>query len=79
MASCITAPSDQTLLEAARDNGIKIPTLCHLDGVGDFGACRLCLVEIAGSSKLAAVLHDGRRRGNERAPRIRRGCRNIAR
>ena len=31
----ITSPSEQTLLDAARDNGIKIPTLCHLDGVGD--------------------------------------------
>jgi bidirectional [NiFe] hydrogenase diaphorase subunit len=48
----ITSRSDQTLLGAAREAGIKIPTLCHLDGVGDIGACRLCLVEIVGSSKL---------------------------
>ncbi len=49
----VTAPADQTILEATREQGIKIPTLCHLDGVGDVGACRLCLVEIAGSNKLA--------------------------
>jgi bidirectional [NiFe] hydrogenase diaphorase subunit len=48
----ITSPQDQTILDAAREHGIKIPTLCHLDGVGDVGACRLCLVEIAGASKL---------------------------
>jgi len=41
-----------TVLQAARENGITIPTLCHLDGVSDVGACRLCLVEIAGTNKL---------------------------
>jgi bidirectional [NiFe] hydrogenase diaphorase subunit len=49
----MTAPEGRTILEVARDQGIKIPTLCHLDGIGDVGACRLCLVEIAGSNKLA--------------------------
>lgn len=48
----ITSSHDQSVLNAARENGIKIPTLCHLDGVGDVGACRMCLVEIAGSNKL---------------------------
>jgi len=42
----------QTILEVAREHDIDIPTLCHLDGLGDVGACRICLVEIAGSSKL---------------------------
>lgn len=41
-----------TILQAAKENGISIPTLCHLDGVSDVGACRLCLVEIEGSNKL---------------------------
>ena len=44
--------------EAAQDAGIHIPTLCHLEGVGDVGACRLCLVEIAGSNKLTTCLCD---------------------
>ena len=43
-AKAISANEGQTLLEAARENGITIPTLCHLDGVSDVGACRLCLV-----------------------------------
>lgn len=41
-----------TLLQAAKEAGVRIPTLCHLDGVSDVGACRLCLVEIQGSNKL---------------------------
>jgi bidirectional [NiFe] hydrogenase diaphorase subunit len=48
----LTAGADQTLLHAAGENGIHIPTLCHLEGVSDVGACRLCLVEIAGNSRL---------------------------
>jgi bidirectional [NiFe] hydrogenase diaphorase subunit len=49
----VSARAEQTLLEAARDANIRIPTLCHLDGLSDVGACRMCLVEVAGQSKLA--------------------------
>lgn len=35
-----------SLLDAARFYGIEIPTLCHHDGLTDYGACRLCVVEI---------------------------------
>ena len=59
----LSARSGQTILEAARENEINIPTLCHLDGLGDVGACRLCLVEIKGSNKLlpacVATVHEG--------------------
>ncbi len=41
-----------TILEASKEAGIRIPTLCHLNGVTDVGACRLCLVEIAGVNKM---------------------------
>lgn len=41
-----------TILQAAREAGVHIPTLCHLDGVSDVGACRLCLVEIEGNNRL---------------------------
>jgi bidirectional [NiFe] hydrogenase diaphorase subunit len=51
----VTAVEDQTLLEVARENGIEIPTLCHMEGSSDIGACRLCVVEIVGSPKLAAA------------------------
>jgi bidirectional [NiFe] hydrogenase diaphorase subunit len=48
----VGAAEEQTILEAARDAGINIPTLCHLEGLDSVGACRLCLVEVAGSNKL---------------------------
>jgi len=41
-----------TILEAARSAGIKIPTLCYLDGLEKFGGCRLCLVEVEKLPKL---------------------------
>jgi len=48
----VSARSEQTILEAAQDAGVAIPTLCHLDGLSEMGACRLCLVEVKGSSRL---------------------------
>lgn len=48
----VSAREGQTLLEVARETGVRIPTLCHLDGTSDVGACRLCLVELGGSPKL---------------------------
>jgi len=38
----------QTLVEAARENGIYIPTLCHLHGEKPCGSCRVCTVKING-------------------------------
>ena len=35
---------DVTILQAARENGFSIPTLCYLEGLNEIGACRLCLV-----------------------------------
>jgi coenzyme F420 hydrogenase subunit beta len=35
-----------TLLEAARFLGFPVPTLCHMEGLSPYGACRLCIVEI---------------------------------
>lgn len=48
----VSVPEGTSLLAAAREAGATIPTLCHLDGVDDLGACRLCLVEVEGSPKL---------------------------
>jgi predicted molibdopterin-dependent oxidoreductase YjgC len=42
-----TIPGD-TVLEAAQQNGIDIPTLCHHPALRSVGACRLCMVEIEG-------------------------------
>ena len=35
-----------TILEAAKFLGFPIPTLCHMEGLSPYGACRLCVVEI---------------------------------
>jgi heterodisulfide reductase subunit A2 len=43
----VRAEAGQTILEAARAAGIGIPTLCHHPAVEPYGACRLCMVEIA--------------------------------
>lgn len=48
----LSAKDDETILQIARQNKIDIPTLCHLDGLSDVGACRLCLIEVEGSNKL---------------------------
>jgi len=48
----VSARAEQTVLDAARENAIPIPTLCHLDGLSEVGACRLCLVELKGSPRL---------------------------
>jgi bidirectional [NiFe] hydrogenase diaphorase subunit len=48
----VSARRGQTILEVARENEIYIPTLCHMEGLSDVGACRMCLVEIKGSKKL---------------------------
>lgn len=48
----ISARENETILDVCRANKIFIPTLCHLDGLSEVGACRLCLVEIKGSNKL---------------------------
>lgn len=50
----VGASAEETLLEIARENGIDLPTLCHLDGLSDVGACRLCLVEVDGGRLVAA-------------------------
>jgi bidirectional [NiFe] hydrogenase diaphorase subunit len=47
-----SARADETILDVARQNGIFIPTLCDLQGLSSVGACRLCLVEVKGSTKL---------------------------
>ncbi|MCR5229438.1 MAG: [FeFe] hydrogenase, group A [Solobacterium sp.] len=42
----VTAESGQTILEAANNAGIHIPTLCYLKDINKSGNCRVCLVEV---------------------------------
>ena len=50
----VTVPEGTTVLEAARDAGIKIPTLCFLKDINEIGACRICVVEVKGARSLMA-------------------------
>ena len=44
-----------TILEAAKQAGIEIPTLCYFKELNEIGACRVCVVEIEGVDRLAAA------------------------
>ncbi len=48
----VTARADQHILEVARASGKYIPALCYMQGLSAVGACRLCIVEVAGINRL---------------------------
>lgn len=50
----ISVPLGTTILEAARQLGVHIPTLCHHDDLCVAGVCRVCVVEIEGQRALQA-------------------------
>ncbi len=50
----VTVQAGTSVLEAATQAGVKIPTLCYLEGLNEIGSCRLCVVEIEGARTLAA-------------------------
>ena len=76
----VEVPEGTSLLDACRQAGAHIPTLCYLEGVQAIGACRLCLVEVEGARTLVAscvqpvadgmVVHTG-------SPRARQGRRSV--
>lgn len=49
-----SVPYGTTILEAARQVGIEIPTLCYLKDMNEIGACRFCVVEVTGARSLVA-------------------------
>ena len=48
----VEVPAGSTVLEAAREAGVRIPTLCYLKDINEIGACRMCLVEVKGARSL---------------------------
>ncbi len=48
----LATTSDRTILEAAREVGIRIPSLCYEERMDPYGACRICLVEVEGARGL---------------------------
>lgn len=49
------APEGSTILQAAKANHIEIPTLCYLKEINEIGACRICVVEVAGVKNLVTA------------------------
>jgi NADP-reducing hydrogenase subunit HndD len=48
-------PQSYTILEAAKETNISIPTLCFLKDVSELGCCRMCIVEVKGAKSLMAA------------------------
>jgi len=79
----LRVPEGTSVLEAAIRYGICIPHLCHMHGISDIGACRLCVVEHVknGRSRVTASCTLEARDGMDiraNSPRIRHIRRNIA-
>ena len=51
----ITADKNTTILKAALENGIVIPTLCSREGLRPLGNCRLCVVEVTKNGRTRVV------------------------
>ncbi len=51
----VTVEDGSTLLESAQFLGFPIPTLCHLEGLSPYGACRLCVVQIGQGDRARLV------------------------
>jgi len=51
----ISVEPGTTILEAAKQNRVNIPSLCYLEGVHKFGSCRICSVEVEGARTLQAA------------------------
>ncbi len=79
----VTAPSGTSVMRAALEIGIDIPSLCATDSLAAFGSCRLCLVEIDGRGGAPAScttpVAEGMvvRTRSERIGRLRRGVMEL--
>jgi len=51
----VSVPAGSTILDAAYEAGIKIPTLCYFKEINEIGACRICVVEVKGARNLVAA------------------------
>ena len=76
----VEVSEDSTLLQAAEVAGIRIPTLCYVEGLQAIGACRVCLVEIEGRGGLVASCSTPVQPGINvltNSPRVRRARRDV--
>lgn len=50
----VEVPKGTTVLDACRQAGVDIPTLCYMREINAIGACRICMVEVKGARSLVA-------------------------
>ena len=70
----ISVAEHTTILDAAAENGILIPNLCYLKDLNEIGACRVCLVEVEGTSRLITSCNNTVREGiviHTNSPKVR--------
>ncbi len=53
----VSVPRGTTILEAARQIGVNIPTLCFLKDINEIGACRMCVVDVGARSLQASCVY----------------------
>ncbi len=71
----ISVAEGTTIMEAARQVGVEIPHLCYLKELNEIGACRVCIVELAGHNKMVTACNTACQEGMEvltNSPRVRR-------
>ena len=76
----VEVPEGTTVLDACRQVGARVPTLCYLEGVQAIGACRVCLVEIEGAKALVASCTQPATDGmvvKTNSPRVRKGRQTV--
>ncbi len=54
----VQASENATILEAAAQVDVRIPTLCYLKELNEIGACRVCVVEVEGNKRLVAACNN---------------------
>ncbi len=54
----VQVPEKTTILKAAAESGVRIPTLCHWEGLNEIGACRVCVVEVEGYDQLVTACNN---------------------
>ena len=76
----ICVPEGTTIMEAARENGIRIPKLCYLKDINEIAACRVCVVELEGMDKLITSCNNVAKEGmviHTNSPKVRMDRRKI--
>lgn len=76
----ICVPEGTTIMEAAKENGIRIPKLCYLKDINEIAACRVCVVELEGMDKLITSCNNMVKEGmviHTNSPKVRMDRRKI--